>query len=201
MQRPRKSAVRDKQIVDLIQGDHDSMIQGMELLYMRNDLQRIAFRVYEKYGARLNDVSWQDLFCESIVRLVNSIQLGRFRGTSKLSSYFAKICSNCCSEFVRKRQGLSSVKYEEVIHPDKGFASEELKGILQVIMDQQDSRCRKIFELLFFASEPWQMEDIARETGLNGSRSAITTYYRCKKKLIAFIEKQPELAALIKSYL
>ncbi len=193
----------DDEIVELIRKNELSMSKTIESLYWRSDLRKIAFKIFRLYQRNLDYLSWEDVYFESLIRLVISMQQGRFEQRSKVSSYYKQICRNYCSELVRKNRAVQQEDEENswVVNPERLVISDEIAEVLRTLLQQQSEKCLKMFELLFFYPKAWEMTDIAREVGLNGARSAITTYHRCKKKLIAQIEDNVQLKQLLQSYL
>ena len=186
-----------KQIIE------DIDTQKIEFLYTRTDLRKVATNTYYSFRQNLKHISWEDVYNEALIRLIISLQKGNFRGEAKLSYYFEKICRNYCQELLRKAKPIDREKLDEnwFINPEKLIFDKEIENLLESILKQQSKNCKKIFEFLFYYPKAWEMSDIADELNLSNSRSAITTYYRCKKKLIQQIEKNETLRKLLKSYL
>ena len=196
---PRNS----ENINELLQEQEVSFAKRIESLYERTDLRKIAHAVFYTFKRSLRMVTWQDIHNEAIIRLVISLQEGRFKGDSKLTYYFKKICWNYCSELLSKDKPVDEERWvgDWLFDPEQVVFSEEIETIVLKLLDQQSKNCKKIFELLFYYPKAWEMSDIANELNLSGSRSAITTYSRCKKKFIKAIEDNDRLRKLLKSYL
>lgn len=191
----------DEDIIMMIRKDEGTMTRAMEILYGREDLQRNAYRIFGKYRRTLDLFTWQDVFLESIVRLVTGVLFGSGGKVGSLPGYFSGICNNYCKELLRKGERKLEGGEDWLIHPEQIVFDQELEELLRVILRQQTEQCQHIFNMLFFSAEPWSMEDVADELGLGGARSAITTFYRCKQKLLAFIRGHDRLQELLKSYL
>ncbi len=174
-----------------------SLEETMGKFYHRQDLQKIAFTVYQKYGVGVSTLSWEDVFSEALLRLVLSIKTKRFKGKAKITSYFWSICFNYCKEMKRKERGKEMIEADLFVDPISGFIQEEEKALLLEVLARQTAKCQRIFELLFFEDNPPKMSEIADEINLNGGRSVSTTFGRCKKQLIKAIKKVRELNDLV----
>ncbi len=201
MSQSQEKQYRDEEIIQLIRKDELSMAQAMEHLYHRRDLQRSAYRIYGKYRRTLDLFTWEDIFLESIVRLVNGILFGSGARVKNLSGYFSGICNNYCKELLRKGDRKLEGGEDWLVHPEQLVFDQEMEALLRSILQKQTEQCQQMFRMLFFSAESWSMEDVAKDLGLGGARSAITTFYRCKQKLLAFIREHDRLQELLKSYL
>ena len=92
----------DEDIIMMIRKDEGGMTRAMEILYGRQDLQRSAYRIFGNYRRTLDLFTWQDVFLESIVRLVTGVLFGSGGKISNLSGYFSGICNNYCKDLLRK---------------------------------------------------------------------------------------------------
>ena len=174
--------------------------KGIEYFYQRVDLQKIAYSVFHKYGPEDSLLNWEDVFSESIIRLMGSFEKGRFKNKAKLSTYFWSICFNYCQEISRKQSSKEEMPldiFEDFI--DQMIEDDERKLIVDIVL-KQEPKCKRIFELLFFKEKPTRMDDIAPEVGLKGGRSVSTIYGRCKKKLIQALMKSKDLSPLISRF-
>ena len=69
------------------------------------------------------------------------------------------------------------------------------------MIQEQSEQCQAFFRYLFFYPESWSMADIAAQLGLSNADTAKATYYRCKKRLIKYIEERPGLGDWLQSFL
>ena len=177
--------------------------QEIEFLYKRPDLRKVAYKVFRDYSKNLKYITWEDIYNEALTRLIVNLKKGSFKENAKLSYYFERICRNYCQELIRKTKPIDEEQLygNWHINPEKLIFDKEVEELLEKILEQQSQNCKKIFEFLFYYPKAWEMSDIADELKLSNSRTAITTYYRCKKKLIQQIEQNEMLRKLLKSYL
>lgn len=201
MQDHQINGISDEEVIRLIKENEASLARAIEGIYLRKDLRKTAFSVFQKYKNTLALFEWEDIFGESIIRMVLSVLYNKFRSDSGLNTFFSSICNNYCKELIRKNEKRTPLESDWTMDPEQLVFDEEIETLLKNVLEQQTDQCKKIYKYLFFYSKAWSMEDIAEELGLGGSRSAITTYYRCKQKLIAYIDKNERLSYLIKSYL
>jgi DNA-directed RNA polymerase specialized sigma subunit len=102
---------------------------------------------------------------------------------------------------LRKSAPPTELPDDWIINPEQIVFNEEVEKKLKAIIKEQSEQCQQFFRYLFFYSESWSMTDIARELGLSNADTAKASYYRCKKRLIKFIEERPGLGDWLKSFL
>ena len=202
MTKNQEADCNDATIIELLSEPNDQALSSaMACCYQRTDLQRIAYRVYQRYSRTLHLFEWEDIFLESLQRMIKSLQRKRFEGRSKLTTYFASICQNYCNELVRKSEKKLEQPTDWIMNPEKIVFDQEVEKALSTIIKQQSEQCQQFFRYLFFYSEAWSMADIATELGLSNADTAKATYYRCKKRLIKFVEEHPGLTEWLKTFL
>lgn len=202
MTKNRKADCSDSAIIQLLsEHQEEALTQAMACCYQRTDLQKVAYRTFERYRRKLQLFEWEDIFLESIQRMIKSLQRRKYEGRSKLASYFGGICQNYCNELLRKAGKPTEQPDNWVMNPEEVVFDEEVEQALRAVIKQQSEQCQAFFRYLFFYPDAWSMADIARELGLSNADTAKATYYRCKKRLIKFIEERPGLGDWLQSFL
>ncbi len=202
MRKSQEADCSDAAIITLLRKNtEEALSEAMACCYQRVDLQKVAYRTFERYRRNLRLFEWEDIFLESIQRMMKSLQRKQFEGRSKLATYFGGICQNYCNELVRKSNTKLEQPTDWIMNPEQIVFDEEVKKMLNSVMQQQSEQCRQFFHYLFFYPSAWSMTDIAEELDLSNANTAKATYYRCKKRLIKFIGDHPGLAEWLQSFL
>lgn len=202
MTKSHEADCSDTAIIQLLSEKKDqSLTRAMACCYQRPDLQKVAYRTFERYRRKLHSFEWEDIFLEAIQRMMKSLQRKKYEGRAKLASYFGGICQNYCNELLRKSALPTDQPVDWIMNPEQIVFNEEVEKKLKAIMKEQSEQCQQFFRYLFFYSQSWSMADIARELGLSNADTAKASYYRCKKRLLKFIEERPGLGDWLKSFL
>lgn len=134
----------------------------------------------------------QDAYADAVVKLSSQISLGKFRGESKLSTYFYKIFYNKCVDVSRKKASNAITQVEE--YPELSDPAENLLHLMDVkdeamqvrkLMGNMGENCKNI--LLDWAYMGYSMEEIAQRRNLKTADSARSLKYKCLKKLREFL--------------
>ena len=122
------------------------------------------------------------------------IKKSKFRGDSKLSSYFYRIFYNKSVDVARKNSSnqIEHLPIEEVVptaDPAKNIldlleVSDDRRKV-QMYLDKLSEKCKII--LLYFA-KGYNMEEIAEMAELKNAESATSQKYKCFKKLEQLIK-------------
>ena len=194
----------DDQILNLLQSGGAKQDKAISHLFHHRGLRSAVQRMVRS-DSRLQPTDWEDIFQEGLIQLVKNVVLGKFRGESSIESYLAGICRYKCQEWGRKTariQPVDPLDWPQESDESGGTAlddllNEELKGILQSVLEQLSAQCRKV---LRWWSADASMQEIAGQLELKSERVAINTKARCKKQLIEYLNRHPRLQQLLKSY-
>ena len=187
---PIKNAT-DQEIIQAIKEGGAKGEKYIEYLYSRAYI-RMIHKVKRKLFLDEEDV--RDGYADAIVKLVDQIKKEKFRGDSKLSSYFYRIFYNKCVDVARKR---SSHTFEYLPIDEVKQTEDPAKNILdmlevsddrrkvQMYLNKLSEKCRLI--LLHHASG-YSMTEIAEKAGLKNAESATSQKFKCFKKLEQLIK-------------
>jgi len=130
----------------------------------------------------------QDAYADALVRLITQVKTGKFKGESKLSSYFYSIFYNAAVDVSRKNTSYKNSETEELYEFTakekdlfKMIETDNEMGHLLMRMDQIGERCKSI--LLDWGYYGYSMEEIATRSELSNAESARSMKYKCLKKL------------------
>lgn len=157
---------------------------------------QIIYSKLSDYGANFEDA--EDLFHESLIVLLDKLKAGEHQEEFDTKNYLISIAKNIWRNQLRKME--TERKYENVI-----LSSNEIKAaepqesllilnerseILQSILQRLSEQCRSILGLWM---QDFSMRDIADEMSLSSEKIARKYKYRCHKKLVAYLYKNPAL--------
>ena len=130
----------------------------------------------------------QDAYSDALVKLITQVKSGKFRGESKLSSYFYTIFYNASVDVSRKNTSYKNSPTEELF--EYTATERDLYKIIET-NDQMDflmfhfemigDPCRRI--LMDWGYYGYSMEEIATRSKLSNAESARSMKYKCLKKL------------------
>lgn len=129
-----------------------------------------------------------DAFTDAIMDLVDQVADGRFKGESKLSSYFYKIFYFKCIDLFRKNS-TNKVDYQKELpeQTDKELSTARVMEIKEEMTDLErylkliGTPCRQI--LIDWGYWGYNMVEIAAIIGLKNSKQAKDRKYKCLQKL------------------
>ncbi|MFK7774513.1 MAG: RNA polymerase sigma factor [Saprospiraceae bacterium] len=151
-----------------------------------NDFIHYLPTVAKKTGLKKEEAL--DIFTDAIMDMIDQIVAFKFKGESKLSTYFYKIFYFKCVDLFRKnttnnieyREELPEVSDTSLIAPNKIEIEEEIKQ-LHKYLNQLGEPCKQI--LLDWGFWGYNMSEIAERIGLESSTQAKDRKYKCLKKL------------------
>ena len=179
-----KITFTDQEIITKIQkGGKDFEDASMHLFH---EFQGLIVTIIQK--VHLSKADAQDAYADALVKLIRHIKDERFRGESKISSYFYRIFYNTSVDVFRKNTSNKNITTEELheynakerdlmnMIADK----DQAKHVIQVI-DEMSTICKAI--LIDWAYYGYSMNDIAKRSNLSNPESARSMKYKCLKKL------------------
>ncbi|TVR83357.1 MAG: sigma-70 family RNA polymerase sigma factor [Saprospirales bacterium] len=157
---------------------------------------QIIYSRLSVYGANFEDA--EDMFHESLIVLLDKIKAGQHQDSFDTKNYLISIAKNIWRNRLKKMD--SERKYEQVI-----LSSSEIKAVepqesllilnerselLQTILNKLSEQCRSILALWM---QDFSMRDIATKMSLSSEKIARKYKYRCHKKLVEYLYKNPAL--------
>ncbi|MCB0836676.1 MAG: sigma-70 family RNA polymerase sigma factor [Bacteroidetes bacterium] len=181
----------DQEIIQVIRAGGPEGEKCIDYLYNKAYI-RMIHKIKRKLF--LDDEDIKDAYTDAVVKLVEQIKKGKFRGDSKLSSYFYRIFYNKSVDVARKNSSnqIEHLPIEEVVptaDPAKNIldlleVSDDRRKV-QMYLDKLSEKCKII--LLYFA-KGYNMEEIAEMAELKNAESATSQKYKCFKKLEQLIK-------------
>lgn len=162
-------------------------------IYLLKEWKGYGRKLAQKY--HLTAAQEKDAYTDAIVKLITQVDQGRFKGESKLSSYFFSILNNGCVDVLRKASSNKNQATEEVHEWTAVEASafeligrKDLVQNLRLVIDTMGESCRAI--LIDWGFGGFDMKEIAERNNLSSVESARSMKYKCLKKLKTLLGKK-----------
>jgi RNA polymerase sigma factor (sigma-70 family) len=143
-----------------------------------------------------------DIFQETVVAFIDSIQKEKFRQESGVRTFLISISKNLWYNEIRRRQRAGNrerVFEMERDTEDSGIGemiqNRELQMQLSGLLDSLGESCRKILELFYY--ENLSMKEIVSHLHYENEQVVRNKKYKCLLQLTDTIRKKPEAAKLI----
>ena len=165
----------------------DKRIEIRIMDHLLKKYRTIGFSIIKKIGL---EIFWlDDLMTDSILDLYLAIVKGKFRGESKISTYFFKIFEFNCIDLKKKleRSNMDDIENYKETQPDpsslrNNFENIELFIQLRKIIDTLRNPCKEIIIKSFFYMIP-HSELIEQIKGITSLDSLKTQKYKCLHEL------------------
>jgi hypothetical protein len=181
-------------IVALIKKNDDtSLKEGMTLLFLSEDLQKIGKYFYNRYP-NLAFVSWEDLVTETIIRFVEAIQADRLP-IKNCWGFARNICRNICEEYQRNQS-----KFDRLVHwiverfnsPDNSVERSKIETVIAKLGKQ----CQILLWALFFEIPPitdkTELSNLLKAAGFDVAPGSVATLItRCKQSFRMQLSNDP----------
>lgn len=165
----------------------------------RNDTMSFIYREFfpyvEAYVVHNGGTSDQarDIFQDAMIIVHRKISAEQLTLKCKFSTYLYAICKNLWIQD-RKKHSLRISKLREmpvVAEPEAPYGNQEDDQAMRLFrkhFDRLGPDCRKILRLFF---NGLTLEEIRKEMGFRNVENTSDKKYRCKKKLIQWIQSDP----------
>ena len=192
-----KNNFSDSELVEAI-GVSEMLEQAIRQLYQ--DHGNITRSFIMGKGGTEQDAD--DIFQETIVSFIDTVQKGKFRQESGIRTFLISISKNLWYNEIRRRQrsGTREKLYvtdnetvDEVI--DDLIGNRELKALLsQMLLDLGES-CKKILELFYY--ENLSMKEIVSQMHYENEQVVRNKKYKCLQQLTDKMKQNPQAAKQI----
>ena len=138
----------------------------------------------------------KDLFHESFIILIEKLGRGEFKEEFSIKNYLVGISKYIWMNEKTRRSRYQMVeepvreKDWEVVDCERDYIDKEKKVVIQKVLEATGERCKKILSLWMFS---YSMSEIAAKLSLSSERLARKYKYRCHKKLIKHLKKNPSI--------
>lgn len=163
-------------------------------------LQVLYRRLYPKIkryvlNNRGNHDEAMDVFQEGVIAFYQQVKADRFNTQYDIDGFIYTVSRNRWINMTYKNKRQRKLTEAEQQIPtnehDRLEYQDMEKQLGKQLFEQLGGRCREIMEQVIFRQ--LSMKEVADLLGFSSRHSAKTQYHKCKKKLIDFAAKQPEL--------
>lgn len=176
--------------------------KALDFIYNATEYRDGAKKVYRTFS-NIKLKTWLDIFHDTIIQLIKSIRLGKYKQENKILVYFLGIYRHKCREALRQTTGIRATieippeDLTDLQSPIDFILNDGLKDLLRQTMQRLDDKCRNLLTLW---SEKYSMKEITQQMKLTNERMAITYNARCKKKLIKLIAEDTQIEKALNEY-
>lgn len=179
-----RKSYSESELISGIQAGGIQRERSTDLLLRRH--RNLISRGKKRYG--LSDQVAEETYLDAIMSLCQQVEIGKFRGESKLSTYLHRIFENRCKNRLRDDKKARYSWVEEMPDmPERAQTvleeleqAEELEAA-KLLLDQLGGKCKEI--LLLSELQGYSQQEIAEQLGLKSARVVATSRHRCLSKL------------------
>lgn len=197
----KKSRFSDSELVEAI-GEKEMLEQAILQLYEQHSEITRSF-IMGKGGTEQDA---DDIFQETVVSFIDSIQKAKFRQESGIRTFLISISKNLWYNEIRRRQraGNREKLFETDREQEEAGVSEiiqdrELKKQLNLLLQELGESCRKILELFYY--ESLSMKEIVSHLHYENEQVVRNKKYKCLQQLTDKMKQNPLAAQQISELL
>jgi RNA polymerase sigma factor (sigma-70 family) len=196
-----EQSVSDQDILENISSGKN-LEPTVHLLY-KNYFYSLAAYIKSNQG---NDQDAEDFFQESIVVFIDTVNNGKFRGDSKITTFLHAVIRNLwLNELKRRKRALNretryydeNPKVEDDVH--NSVKENEVKKEVAALLKKLGENCQKILHLVYFMDMPYK--EIYQEMGYENEQIARNMKYKCMKKMHKLLDDHEEIRQHFKNIL
>ena len=172
----------------------DKATRNLYLYLKRSGCEKLIYSQVRYRNANVEDA--QDLFHEAFIILIEKMEQGEHQQQFNIKNYLIGIAKYLWNNKLKAQKkeyttdDFSAFEDWGSVSCEGDFLAEEKKNLVREVLDIIDAKCKKIL-LLWMNS--YKMEEIAAKLELSSDKIARKYRYRCHKKLMQQLEKQPAL--------
>jgi RNA polymerase sigma factor (sigma-70 family) len=185
---------------DLIEAIRVKDLLEQAILQLYQDHSEITRSFIMGKGGTEQDAD--DIFQETIVSFIDSVQKVKFRQESGIRTFLISISKNIWYNEIRRRQraGNREKIFEMDRHQEEGPVTEmindrEMKQQLNKMLQELGESCRKILELFYY--ENLSMKEIVSQMHYENEQVVRNKKYKCLQQLTEKMKQNPLAAKQI----
>jgi RNA polymerase sigma factor (sigma-70 family) len=185
---------------DLIEAIREKDLLEQAILQLYRDHSEITRSFIMGKGGTEQDAD--DIFQETIVSFIDSVQKGKFRQESGIRTFLISISKNIWYNEIRRRQRADNREkiFEMDRHQEEGPVTEminerEMKQQLNKMLQELGESCRKILELFYY--ENLSMKEIVSQMHYENEQVVRNKKYKCLQQLTEKMKQNPLAAKQI----
>jgi|SRR5450432_255558 len=177
----------------------------VEAMSEKNMLEQAIWQLYQDHGEITRsfikgkggtEQDADDIFQETIVAFIDSVQKGKYRQESGIRTFLISIAKNFWYNEIRKRQRAQNREnlFELERDPEEAAISEviqdrEMKHQLNKLLQELGDSCRKILELFYY--ENLSMKEIVSQMPYENEQVVRNKKYKCLQQLTDKLKQNP----------
>jgi RNA polymerase sigma factor (sigma-70 family) len=186
----------DSELVEEISGNR-RLDEAIKQIYQEHASVARSFIMGK--GATEQDAD--DIFQETVVSFIESVQKGKFRRESGIRTFLISISKNLWYNEIRRRQRAGNREKLYVMEqedPDirEIIGDQEVRNLLNQMLNELGNTCRKILELFYFEDLP--MKDIVSHLPYENEQVVRNKKYKCLQQLTDKMKQNPLAEKLVK---
>jgi RNA polymerase sigma factor (sigma-70 family) len=183
----------------------------VEAICASGTLEQAIVQLYKEHGAITRsfimgkggtEQDAQDIFQETIVSFIDTVQKGKFRQESGIRTFLISISKNLWYNEIRRRQraGNREKLYVADFEPgdtvlDDVIGNRELKQLLSEMLSDLGESCKKILELFYY--EHLSMKEMVSHLHYENEQVVRNKKYKCLQQLTDKMKQDPDTAKQI----
>lgn len=188
---------KSKEIIEAIKSGSDSKV--LNLLY-KTSLPQIVRYISQNNG---DSSEAKDIFQDAVIILFRHVKLGKFDETKDVNAFLYAISRNMWINRVKKRNkhfDITKVQLENVQEsPMTKILEKDKEDLIETLMDNVGENCKQILKYVIY--DNYSMKEIAKLMNFTGENVAKSTHYRCKQKLMEFVNGNKTLINYLRNEL
>src|SRR5450432_705273 len=193
----KKSRFSDSELVEAISEKH---LLEQAILQLYEEHAEITRSFIMGKGGTEQDAD--DIFQETVVSFIDSVQKGKFRQESGIRTFLVSIAKHLWYNEIRRKQraGNREKLFEADREPEEDGVSEaiqdrELKNQLNRLLQELGESCKKILELFYY--ENLSMKEIVSHLHYENEQVVRNKKYKCLQQLTEKMKQNPLAAKQI----
>jgi RNA polymerase sigma factor (sigma-70 family) len=183
----------------------------VEAIHVKETLDPAILQLYEEHaevtrsfimGKGGTEQDADDIFQETVVSFIDSVQKAKFRQESGIRTFLVSISKNLWYNEIRRRQRASNRErlYESDHEQEETGVSEiirdrELKKHMSQLLQSLGDSCRRILELFYYENLP--MKEIVSHLHFENEQVVRNKKYKCLQQLTDKMKQNPLAAQQI----
>jgi len=187
----KKSRFSDSELVEAISEKH---LLEQAILQLYEEHAEITRSFIMGKGGTEQDAD--DIFQETVVSFIDSVQKGKFRQESGIRTFLVSISKHLWYNEIRRKQraGNREKLFEADREPEEDGVSEaiqdrELKNQLNRLLQELGESCKKILELFYY--ENLSMKEIVSHLHYENEQVVRNKKYKCLQQLTEKMKQNP----------
>jgi RNA polymerase sigma factor (sigma-70 family) len=185
---------KDEQILEAIRTGNNSAV--LNHLY-KTALPKVIRFITQNNG---DEDEAKDIFQDAVVALFNTVKLGKYEPSRDIGGFLYFVSRNLWINRIKKKNKQTGIVDTEQFQTNESpfavMVTQEKQAAFRDLMEKIGTPCKELLRYTMY--DKLSMKELAEKMGMSSETVAKTTHYRCKQKLLALINQNKNLTALLK---